>query len=244
VGTTRRAPAETDRGAGTVRPGRGAFRVHDPTGQPGQGGARLHSRLCRVHCGLCTRRRLLNFQAPRRSSPARDRRPAQWTVQAPPAPWPFRDPQLSMTTGLVIHGMTGTGRAQEAVLGFPDPSGGEVAPTSREGPMRSWGTHLFRRDGVGSLPDPDDGNARASTETGLADLASRAGSRCPGDRGRRGRPSMAMAMAVATGDRRAALRVMPAGGTLTAGPDGTTRAGTRMTRARGRGGRTWAGSTT
>ena len=179
MGTTRRAPAETDRGAGTVHPGSGAFRVHGPTGQPGQGGARLHSRLCRVHCGLCSLRRLLNFQAPRRSSPARDRRPAQWTVQGPPAPCPLRDPQLSMTTGLVIHGMTGTGRAQEGVLGFPDPSGSEVAPTSREGPARSWGTHLFRRDSAGSLAGPDDGDVRASTATGLADRVSRSGSRCP-----------------------------------------------------------------
>ena len=232
MGTTRRAPAETDRGAGTVHPGSGAFCVHGPTGQPGQGGARLHSRLCRVHCGLCSLRRLLDFQAPRRSSPAPDRRPAQWTVQGPPAPCPRRDPQLSMTTGLVIHGMTGTGRAQEGVLGFPNPSGSEVAPTSREGPARSWGTHLFRRDSAGSLAGPDDGDVRASTATGLADRVSRSGSRCPG-RGRRGRPSMARAMAVATRGFRAALRATPAAGTPTAGPDGTSRAGTRMIRARG-----------
>jgi hypothetical protein len=206
---------------------------HGQTGQPGQGGARLHSRLCRVHCGLCSPRRLLNFQAPRRSWPTRDRRTAQWTVQGPPSPCPLRDPQLSMTTGLVIQAMTGTGRAQEGVLGFPDPSGGEVAPTSREGPPRSW------------VPVPSDATARGpfrvlmtatfepAPETAPSAHVSRPGPPCPGGRGRRGRPSMAMAIAMAAGDLRAASRATPRAGTLSAGPGGAIRVGTWIIRARG-----------
>ena len=242
MGTTRRAPAETDRGAGlytrvvepsvsTTRRGRVG---HGQTGQPGQGGARLHSRLCRVHCGLCSPRRLLNFQAPRRSWPTRDRRTAQWTVQGPPSPCPLRDPQLSMTTGLVIQAMTGTGRAQEGVLGFPDPSGGEVAPTSREGPPAFLGACPFRRDSAGSLPGPDDGDVRASTrdsavcsrEPPRAPLSGR--SRSPrasfdGDGDGNG----------GGGDLRAASRATPRAGTLSAGPGGAIRVGTWIIRARG-----------